>query len=146
MREIEFRGITKDTKEWVYGCLITLPFGKSYILFDNYDNMVEVNKETVGQYMGLKDKNGTKIYEGDILSFDGNMTADNSLGFEPNGYIYDENSIHYVVWNNKMSGFEPNFEDEENKYKFHTRQLMITGQCEVIGNIYQDSHLMKRAS
>ena len=65
MREILFRG-KMDDGEWVEGFLVKM-FGVYHIIDKDDENTAyEVIQETVGQHTGLKDKNGKRIFEGDI--------------------------------------------------------------------------------
>ena len=72
MREILFRGQHVDSKDWCYGYLVK-QFGATQLYLSrstahSWDRH-HVIPETVGQFTGLTDKNGTKIFEGDIVKF-----------------------------------------------------------------------------
>ena len=71
MREILFRGKRVDNGEWIYGFYIeneTFDGKRIPQILSEYIAEKAVIPETVGQYTGIKDKNGTMIFENDILS------------------------------------------------------------------------------
>lgn len=73
-REIKFRGKRLDNGKWMVGDLNHLVDGM-YISNDHGSNMAQVYPDTVGQYTGLKDKNGKEIYEDDILRYNNSTFA-----------------------------------------------------------------------
>ena len=132
MREILFRGKRKDNDEWVEGnygeyyngekkvSCISIPSKEIISVSLCYD----VIPETVGQYTGLTDKNGTKIFEKDILS-----------AHLDDGYPEDITLLEVVWHNNGWYGKnEPFFDDFDNGFEKY---------FEVIGNIHDNPELMK---
>lgn len=133
MREILFRGKRVDNSEWVYSSFIMQDKEHKLLsteveLFDG-DKWRAVNPETVGQYTGLTDRNGKKIFEGDIVRYRPEYRC------EPMQAVveYCSDKWNYPAFDLKDHGYEAN-------------GLQCTheeGCCEVIGNIYDNPELIK---
>lgn len=138
MREILFRGKMKDTDKWVEGYYAMM--GKEnlvrhYIvqncaltgLFSDpkenmYFNDVEIDPETLCQYTGLKDMNGNRIWENDIIKHEISDTIGTVKWYQEDyvGWCVDDTIID-----------EQQFTDE------------MWNECEVIGNIFDNPELLK---
>ena len=119
MREIEFRGKRKDNGKWMYGSPVYLDPEHIGMWTKNAQSYFWVTPQTVGQYTGLKDKNGAKIFEGDILEWG-----------------------HYK-WICQVSWLE-----DTARFLYITvdRRLIYPGEaraCEIIGNVHDNPELLE---
>lgn len=141
MREILFRGkainrnrgyhrTSYKNGEWVYG-LATRLFDERFenlpAEMRDIDGIggIEIDYKTIGQYTGLTDKNGTKIFEGDIVVVN----------------IKEYNTICEVAWADSVAQFQLWQRNTVN----NTPTALNLGNydCEVIGNIHDNSELLE---
>ena len=155
MREILFRGKRIDNGEWVYGNLVRGCDEKyAYIVeFGNKElcrNYINVKPDTVGQYTGLTDKNGKKIFEGDIIRYADLYDYNCYLESIDNPEVYDNIdlgniwTIDEVVYGIKV-GY-PAFDLNECDFEINgLSELSESGQYfyEVIGNIHDNPEILK---
>lgn len=137
MREISFRGKRLDNNEWEYGYLCRYGFvGKEkYYIIPYYASDLyafEVDSETVEQFTGLTDKNGEKIFEGDILK----CLTDDFVGT----VIYNKNTASFII-EIKDSNSEFYHYSSLNKGDI-TRPLQLQ-ETVIIGNIRDNPELLE---
>ena len=120
MREILFRGKSTKNNKWAYGYYVYDAILKEHLILWNEDNEYVdrgeyIDLKTLGQYTGLKDKNGNKIFEWDILA-----------------YQKDDNSNNYIVkWKESGSQFVA-----MNDINF--TPTWVWEKLEIIGNIHDN--------
>lgn len=129
MREILFRGKRTDNGEWVYGVPAKDGRGEMVMVENIFEceeyncrgaNCLYVDENTVGQYIGLKDRNGTNIFEGDIVK----------------RVWFGKMSIYQIVYDNDLTSFIG-----QAGVRFTTFDYGST-EFEVVGNIYDNPELL----
>ena len=168
MREILFRGKRIDNGEWVEGayckrdtvkvCLSSDdPKSKHLIIVDGFCdwgfepplNAYEVDPATVGQFTGLTDKNGKKIFEGDIVRY--GMIYDFECYLEslenPDAYdgeVCDHDiEVDVVEW---CLGYDyPAFDLKKHQFECNGLSQIMCGdyEYEIIGNIHDNPELLE---
>ena len=135
IREVIFRGKRTDNGKWVKGYLYITHIGSHEI--GSYDAEINIERltfdvipETVGQYTGLTDKNGVRIFEGDICRFK----------------RFNDIHVGEIVFNVTTASFVMRYQSIVGAYGEKATQKMLLSVCddiEVIGNIHDDPELLR---
>ena len=124
-----YRGKRLDNGQWVEGSLIgedvivgkIVDFEEDYFTTEFWDKVVP---ETVGQFTGMTDKNGTKIFEGDIVR-------------------HIDTTCHVVEVVNSEVYFDTEMLEFGFRYSNELFHCQFNNEFEVIGNIYDNKELLK---
>lgn len=128
LRKIKFRGKRLIDGTWIYGGFLKTQKINKYQVggTSRYNTIIP---ETLGQYVGLHDKHGREIYEGDVVKFIDYDSYDE--GFENAGVVKHSGNMFYIT-----NRFSVNMEDLVD-------DLECSMYCEVIGNVHDSPQLLK---
>ena len=135
MREILFHGKRADNGEWVEGDLLQTKYHSGHIEYQimpqtPVSSAVPVLPETVGQYTGLTDRNGKRIFEGDICKFK----------------RFNDVHVGEIVFNVTTASFVMRYQSIVGVYGEKATHKMLLSVCddiEIIGNIHDNPELME---
>ena len=130
MRDILFRGKRIDNSEWAFGSLL---IGRTATFIWNNTEVFakDIDRSTVGQYTGLTDKNGKKIFEGDIIKI------------VPDYDYSDDYSISKVYSYNGILCVDYHGDDFDSTALGFLDDYLPDGDFEVIGNIHDNPELLE---
>ena len=128
MREILFRAKRQDTGEWEQGYYVSLPCANGVVkldfIVDKYGEKHGINLATLCQYTGVTDRNGTKIFESDIVTSD--------------QFCPDEEGYGVINWRDDELMFV--VETDDAYYDFININWT---KLEVIGNVFDNPELIR---
>ena len=166
MREILFRGKRVSDNKWAYGSLlkVTIDHKSAYMIFgDDFIfagdgvralNHAMVDPATVGQFTGLTDKNGKKVFEGDVVKQTFEKTVAISIadlwGGDEYEDLYGEDVGVVVILPSKGACIKNpvihravNGETTQDGEVAKMYKNICSGRCEIIGNIHDNPELLK---
>lgn len=136
MREILFRGKSLGNGDWLEGSLFIDDKGEKHEILAGYVNYRlswEVDPETVGLYTGLKDKNGKRIFEGDIIQI--RFEGDAEPPSKPESW-YETGK---VIWHDQLHGWYVVFDSPDG---IAIQEYDGCDDVFIVGNIHDHPELL----